>query len=143
MPRIRIELPDNFIFSTEIPVRISDINYGNHLGHDSYLSITHEARVRFFNSHGFSEMDIDGQGIILSDAALVYSNEAFYGDLIKVSIGINDYSKYGCDLIYLLENSKSKIELCRVKTGIVFYNYKKKKVVNVPRVFKEKFLENN
>ncbi|MCU0364969.1 MAG: hypothetical protein MUE93_04775 [Ignavibacteriaceae bacterium] len=39
MPRIKIETPDKFIFSTEIPIRITDINYGGHLGNDSLLSI--------------------------------------------------------------------------------------------------------
>ncbi len=37
MARINIELPDKFIYSTEIPIRITDINYGGHLAHDSVL----------------------------------------------------------------------------------------------------------
>ena len=57
MARIKIELPEKFIFSTEIPLRISDINYGGHLGNDAVLSIAHEARIRFFNKHGFKEID--------------------------------------------------------------------------------------
>lgn len=143
MHRIRIDLPENFIFSTEIEVRISDINYGNHLGHDTFLSLTHEARVRFFNKYNFTEMDIDGYGIILSDAALVYKNESFYGDRINIKIGLTDFNKYGCDIIYLLENSEKKIEICRAKTGIVFYDYKNKKVVNMPKVFEEKFISSS
>jgi len=46
MARIKIEIPDKFIYKTEIPIRITDINYGGHLGNDSLLSIIHEARVR-------------------------------------------------------------------------------------------------
>ncbi len=84
MARIQINLPDKFIFSTNIIIRISDINYGGHLSHDSILSLTHEARVRFLNSLGYSEANIDGSGIIISDAALVYKTEAFYGQILKV-----------------------------------------------------------
>ena len=37
MPRIKLELHEILIYSTEIPVRITDINYGGHLGNDSIL----------------------------------------------------------------------------------------------------------
>jgi hypothetical protein len=39
MARVKIDLPDKFIFKTEIPIRINDINYGGHLGNDAVLSI--------------------------------------------------------------------------------------------------------
>ena len=47
MARVKLQLPANFLFSTEIPIRISDINYGGHLGNDAVLSIVHEARIQF------------------------------------------------------------------------------------------------
>ena len=53
MPRVIVELPKKFIFSTDIAVRISDINYGGHLGHDSIISLIHEARVRFLKDPRF------------------------------------------------------------------------------------------
>jgi len=55
VPRIKLELPEIMVFSTEIPVRITDINYGGHLGNDSILSIVQEARVRFLNKYNYSE----------------------------------------------------------------------------------------
>ena len=60
MPRIKIELPEIFIFKTEISIRITDINYGGHLGNDSLLSIIHEARVRFLKHLDYSESDVEG-----------------------------------------------------------------------------------
>ena len=39
MARIKLDMPDNYIFSTELPVRISDINYGGHLSNDAMLSM--------------------------------------------------------------------------------------------------------
>ena len=35
------------------------------------LSLAHEARVRLFASHGWTEMDVTGRGIIMVDAAVV------------------------------------------------------------------------
>ena len=45
MSRIKIPLPEKKDFSTEIKLRISDINYGGHMGNDAVLTIVHEARL--------------------------------------------------------------------------------------------------
>jgi len=133
--RTNIDLPESFVFTTQIDVRIDDINYGGHLGHDSVITLTHEARVRFFNKNGFSEKDIDGLGIIISDLAAVYKSETFYGDQLTVKIGIGKISKHSCEILYLLENSLKNAEVARVKTGIVFYDYRNRRVARVPVSF--------
>ena len=139
MARVQLELPKKFDFSTDIPLRIGDINYGGHLGHDSVLSLTHEARVRFLKKYGFSEKNIFGSGLIISDAAIVYKSEAFYGEIMKIEIAISEFNKYGFDLIYRISEKKSKREVARVKTGMVFFNYKKRKIARVPPKFKKLF----
>ena len=42
MARIKLNMPENYLFRTEIPIRITDINYGAHVGNDSLLSIIHD-----------------------------------------------------------------------------------------------------
>ena len=142
MARINIDLPDNLIFTTSIPVRINDINYGGHLGHDSLLSLTHEARVRFLKKYGFSEMNIYGKGLIISDLAIVYKSEAFYGEVLDIEVGVTDFSKYGCDFIYKISESKDSREIARAKTGMVFFDYSKRKATSVPAKFKSIFHNN-
>lgn len=138
MARIKIELPKKFSFQTEIPIRITDINYGGHLGNDSLLSIIHEARVRFLKHLGYSESDVEGTGIIMNDAAIQYKSEGFYGDDLLIEVGVMDFSKIGCDIVYRITNMDSKKEIAFAKTGIVFFDYKNKKVVPVPEEFKSK-----
>ncbi|MEC9409439.1 MAG: hypothetical protein VYD52_03175, partial [Pseudomonadota bacterium] len=58
MARVNLELPDVFTFSTHLTVRVSDINYGNHLGNDRMISLLHEARLRYLHDHDFSEFNI-------------------------------------------------------------------------------------
>jgi len=136
MARVKIELPEKFIFKTEIPIRISDINYGGHLGNDAVLSIAHEARLRFLKQHNFTELDAGGAGIIMVDAAIQYKAEGFYGDIIKVEIAVADITEVGCDLVYRCTNKNTGTVIAIVKTGIVFYDYDKKKVVSVPEKFR-------
>lgn len=139
MPRVQLDLPTKFVFSTNMPLRVSDINYGGHLGHDSVLTLTHEARVRFLAKHGLTEMNVYGTGLIISDAVIVYKSEAFWGEVVKIQIAISEFNKYGFDLIYRIAEKKTKREIARVKTGMVFFDYKKRKVARVPPKFKTLF----
>jgi len=141
MSRIKIIPPKKFDYSTDISLRVSDINYGGHLGHDAILTLAHEARVRLFTSHGFSELNAFGPAIILSDAAIYYRSEGFYGDVITVEIAVCDYLKYGCDLVYRMTNKESGKVVAILKTGIVFIYYEKHEVAHVPKEFKRLFKE--
>jgi len=136
MARIKIEIPGKFLFKTEISVRITDINYGGHLGNDSLLSIIHEARVRFLKHLSYSEKEVEGSGIIMTDAAIQYKSESFYGDKLLIEVGMMDFSKIGCDIVYRITNSNSKKEIALAKTGIVFFDYKNKKIARLPEKFK-------
>ncbi len=140
MSRIKISLPETFSFTTNIPVRITDINYGNHVGNDAVLSLIHEARMRFLTQYGFSEMDCGGVGVIMADAGIEFKKEIFYGDVVEIKVTAADFTPVGFDLYYLLQktNSNNKITVAVAKTGMVCYNYELKKVASVPAIVKEK-----
>lgn len=141
MARIKIDMPDNYIFSTELPVRISDINYGGHLSNDAMLSIVHEARVRFLSHYHYSELDIEGLGLIMTDSAIVYKAEGFHGDQLQIDVTVGDFNKYGCDIFYLISNKKTAVEVAHAKTGVVFFDYEKRKVQSVPEAFMNKVVK--
>ena len=136
MARVKLDLPERFEFTTEIPIRIGDINYGGHLGNDSVLSLIHEARLKFLKRNGFTELDIDGVGLIMVDSVILYKSEGFYGDILTIEITTGEYTKTGCDFFYRITNKETGKEVAIVKTGIVFYDYQKKKIVEVPEKFK-------
>ena len=137
MARIRIELPETFSFSCQIPVRITDINYGGHAGNDTVLSIIHEARMQFLKGIGYTEMQFAGVGMIMSDVAIEFKNELFYGDVITASVVTGEISRIGFELLYKLEtlrpaNGGKRILVATAKTGMICYNYEKKKIISVP-----------
>lgn len=141
MARIKIDMPENYLFTTEIPLRISDINYGGHLGNDAVLGLIHESRVQLLENYGYTEMDVEGYGIIMTDTAIVYKSEGFYGDRIKIDVTVGDFNKYGCDIYYLLSNKKTAADVAHAKTGIVFFDYNQRKVVPLPERFRENLLK--
>jgi len=134
MARVKIQLPGSFSFSCYISVRITDINYGGHVGNDTLLSIIHEARMKYLASMGYSEMQFAGAGMIMADAAIEFKNELFYGDVVMVSVAAGDISKIGFSLFYKLEKETAgkKTTVALAKTGMICYDYKKKKIVAVP-----------
>ena len=139
MGRVKLDLPEKFDFSTELPVRIMDINYGGHVGNDSVLSLTNEARVRFLKANGFTEGDVGGPGLLMSNAVIVYKSPAVYGDLLRIEAAVMGVSGYGFDLVYRLTNKETEKEVARVKTGIVFYDYGRGEIAACPRGFVEAF----
>lgn len=136
MPRIQIELPVNFAFATEIPLYLSHMNYAGHLDNAALLSVVSEARTRFFQSLGYSELDVEGLGIVIADAALQYKSEAFHGEVMVVFMTTSDFSSKGCDLLWCMRDKVSQREVARGKTGIVFFDYAARKVAAVPDHFR-------
>ncbi|MEI9808299.1 MAG: thioesterase family protein [Bacteroidota bacterium] len=134
MSRIKIDLPDHFTFTTSIPIRITDINYGGHTGNDTILSIIHEARIQFLQSMGFTEIAFAGAGMIMADVGIEFKSELFYGDIVLASVTAANLSKVSFDVYYKLEKETGgkKIPVAFAKTGMVCYDYKNKKIVAVP-----------
>ncbi len=135
MARVKIDVPARLPFRTEIPIRVSDINYAGHLGNDAVLSLVHEARIRFLQSLGFTELDVAGAGVIMVDAVVVYRSEAFYGDVAVIEVGAIAGESVDCEMYYRITNADTGREIARVKTGIVFFDYAKRKVLKPPSAF--------
>lgn len=135
MPRIKIDLPEHFSFSTEVPIYIGHINYGHHLDNAALISLVSEARVRFFKALGYSELDVEGVGIVVADVAAQYRSEAFHGEVLVIEMAADDFNKYGCDLVWRISDKASGREVARGKHGILFFDYSVRKPATVPPAF--------
>lgn len=138
MARLSIEMPAQFLGSFYIPVRITDINYGNHTGNDAFVGILHEARMQWLHKYGYTELDIEGTGLIMSDLSVEFRNESFYGDVIEVKIGVGETGRVNFELLYLLQTQRNNecVILARARTGMVCYDYGIKKVASIPEKLK-------
>ena len=134
MERIKVHLPETFSFSTTLRVRITDLNYGGHVGNDSFLSLIHEARQQYFYSFGYAELSFAGVGLIMADSAIEYKRELNYNDEVKISVTAAGFDKLGFDLFYLMEViTPTGLQLAgKVKTGMLCFDYEAKKKVPVP-----------
>ena len=139
MARIKIDLPESFVFSTEIPVLINNINRGNHLSYDSILPMMEETRIRFMRSLGYTQESINGAAFIVTDVAVVYKKQGRHGQVLKLELALADFTSKGCDIIYRISDASTDEEVARAKMGILFFDYQQQKVVPVPDEFRERF----
>ena len=135
MSRIQFPALASGIFSTELEVYQSLINYGGHLDNALMLTLVSETRARFFKTLGYTEVDVEGFGIVVADAAVQYLSEAFHGDILRFTMDAQDFNKYGCDLVYQGTEIQCGREVVRGKTGIVFFDYRQRRIHTPPPQF--------
>ena len=128
---------ENFKFNTEVDVRISDINYGGHLGNDRYLSLFQEARLQYLKQFGYSEISIgDDTSLIMSQAHINFKAEAFWGDRLKILVRISSIKVTRFIFDYLiLDSQKGGRVIATGYTEMVGFDYQQRKVKRLPTEF--------
>ncbi|MDO5639663.1 MAG: thioesterase family protein [Neisseria sp.] len=137
MARITVSLPEKILFRTRIPVQIGDINYGNHLANDAVLRLCHEARLRWLATHGFSELDAGGSGLIMADTAIQYTAQSRHGDELEIELGTADIGRSGFTLLYHLRRPGDGQTIAKVQTGMVCFDYHRQKVSQIPAALQQ------
>ncbi len=138
MGRVKIQLPDRTDFSCTLPVRITDINYGSHLGNDAFLGLLHEARLQWLAQYGWTELDLNGTGLIMIDIAIRFKSEASHGHRLQIQFALADWTECGFTIVYLATNLDTGKEFARAQTGMLFFDYTNRKLMGTPAGFREK-----
>ena len=138
MARIKINLPEKYIFSTDIPVRSTDINRGGHMGWNSMFNILDEARIQFWDSIGYSETENARVSNIMADAGINYKRQVFYGHTLRIEMAAAEITEQGFDLVFRVSDSETGEEVARAKTGMLCFDYKEQKITRVPDDFRER-----
>ncbi|MCY4017624.1 MAG: thioesterase family protein [Gammaproteobacteria bacterium] len=137
MPRIKLDPPDAFSFRMEKSVGLSDLNYARHLDSQSMLNILHEARLQYLASLGFTEENIFGLGMVMTNLAVDFRSESFANDVLIIDVGIGKVNRYGIDICLKVTNSALDSVVCMAKMGVVLFDFDKHQMVPVPPQFKQ------
>lgn len=138
-------------FEKEYEIRICDINPGNHMGHDRFLPLMHDARCSFFRNLVESEpsllnsdqlclieTSLSGKdiGIVVSELNIKYKSEVFYPDNLKIKISVSEISSFSFKMNYLITKMNNHVIVAEAHTKLVSFDYTKHK----PHKFSEAFL---
>jgi acyl-CoA thioester hydrolase len=122
-----------FKFHISLAVRVSDLNYGNHVGNQNFLSYFQEARVAYLNQFGYSEMDMGGCGMILAEAGCKYKRALFLNDHVHVACAVVELKSKRFTMAYLIERDHT---VCAEGFTInLAFDYQSNKVVRLPEEF--------
>lgn len=137
MARVTLDLPAELPFSCEMQVRVTDLNYADHLANDKVLALMHEARAQYFLDLGYTEMDAEGASFIMSDCVIVFKSEGFFNQKLICEVGGHDFSRVAFDLCYRFvhvdaETGERGKLLAEAKTGMVCFDYSERKVKSIP-----------
>ena len=144
--KVRITFPEHRIFSTELQIRVEDLNYGGHLSNEKLLSYAHETRVRFLGQHGLKELDIEGVGLIMADAMVRYVSQGHLNEMVRADLYVGTTSEHSFDLYYRFvremhragsTSSETKYDIAQVKTGMACFDYSQNKIARIPLALKQ------
>ncbi|MZQ99639.1 MAG: acyl-CoA thioesterase [Acidaminobacter sp.] len=121
-----------------LEVRISDINYGNHMGNDRALTFFQDARISFLQQLGYEERRIgDNVGIIVSEAQVKYRKEVFLHDLLDASVWVDELRDRSFVMHYAFIRQSDQACVFEGSTKIYAFDYQSRKAVRLPEAFRK------
>ncbi|WP_115718705.1 acyl-CoA thioesterase [Gallaecimonas mangrovi] len=135
MARSPLQFPSKVLFECPLSLRISDINYGQHLGHDTLVSLCHEGRCRWLAAHGMTEGNIDGAAQVVAELSVNYLAQAFYPEQLTMALAVGDLSSKGAEIFQQLRREDGVI-VAISKVSVVFFDVKAQAPVAIPEAFK-------
>ena len=127
-------------FTTQMTVRVGDVNYGGHLGNDTVLLYFQEARVRFLAHLGLSEMNIgDGISITQIESFVQYKAEAFMGEILTITVVPQEAGKLKFKLAFKIERDKDNKLIAQGYTEHAGFDYTARRLAKIPETFQAIF----
>jgi acyl-CoA thioester hydrolase len=125
------------MFISKYKVRISDINYGGHMGNERALVAFQQARIEWLETLGLSEISIgEDKGLIQRRANVEYLKEVSLGEVLDIKICPAEIK----GSYFVLAHEVRNQEGVRVLTGNVTlgsFDYNSKKLARIPSKLKE------
>ncbi len=122
-----------FRFYHPIEVRYGDLDPQGHLNNAKYFTYIEQARISYWKHLGLwdggSFINI---GIILAEEQMTFRAPILWGQPIRVGVSITRLGNKSLDIIYIIEDSETKIEHARGSTVQVAYNYHKDQTIPIP-----------
>lgn len=135
MARLEFDIPDEFSFSTDVPVLIGHVNRGDHLGNDSLVGLLNEARLRFLAAREFEEFRSSGPLVVNADLAVSYKSEARYGETLRIEVAAMGFHRVGYDIVYRVSTRGDGRLVALARTSHILVDRETQRVTSVPAGF--------
>lgn len=128
------------MFKTEIVITLEYLNHGGHVSYNAYLSIAHEAVIRWLKLYDMTEVNLgEGVGYVITRAVMNYKSESFHGDVLIVEVSCANQKAKRFDFLYKMINKETGRIVAFGETEQVFFDFTSRKLGKPSKIFIEKF----
>lgn len=137
MERVKLEFPEAAIRHRHpLSVRVTDMNYGQHLGHDTVISLMHEARTHALAALGFTEGDLGGYPCVAADLAVQYQAEARWPDALVAETAIPEPGRRAITVFHRLQRPADARTVATARITLMLVNPESGRSVAVPETLR-------
>lgn len=126
---------NEFPFYDEVRVRFRDVDAMGHVNNAVYFTYMETARGAFFQQFFDIQRPADIP-VILGEIACRYLAPAYYGEVLRVGLGVSRFGTKSFEMVYGIEGPGER----QVATGtstMVMYDYDRGASIVVPDEFRE------
>jgi acyl-CoA thioesterase FadM len=140
MPKTKLQERAAYPFGCDLEVRVTDLNYGAHLGYDRLLGLAHQARLVLFGDWGVNETDLgDGRtGLVASDVTVNYLGEAFVHDRLRFELLPVEVGPITFRLAHRITAAETGRKIALAEIGFAGFDYAARSVARLPEEFRQR-----
>jgi len=131
------------LHSVSLDVRVTDLNYGNHLGNDAVLGYLHQGRASLLDAFGWREADVGGVGLIMRSCQIDFLAEGFLFDELRLDVGLTMMGRARCQFAYRLVRLAGAVVIATATTEMAFFDYETRKAARAPIQFVQRLQQLN
>jgi acyl-CoA thioester hydrolase len=120
----------------EVQARFGETDALGHINNTSYFVYLEEARIRFFESLGFS-MELNDWKFILASAKCDFVSQGYFDQLLTVKTYVSRIGSKSFQLEHDIVCSQTHQLIAKGNAIIVYYDFKNQKSEALPELLKE------
>ncbi|MGM0988369.1 MAG: acyl-CoA thioesterase [Pseudomonadota bacterium] len=133
MERVRLSFPTGDVMHRHpLTVRVTDMNYGRHLGHDALVSLLHEARVAAFATRDLREWDLGGYPCVAADLAVQYQAETRWPDALVVETAIPEPGRKAIGVYHRILRERDGATVATARLNLLLVDPRDGRPVAIP-----------
>lgn len=121
-----MQAPENFRYSTAIPIRYGDMDTLGHVNNAKYLTYLEQSRISYIRDRGMWDGSLSEQGLIIARIEIDYRAPISMDDgeaIVWTRVSRIGTKSFDMTQVVLVERGDQIVTAAEAKTVIVVYDY--------------------
>lgn len=130
-----MQAPENYRFSTIIPIRYGDMDTLNHVNNAKYLTYLEQSRISYIRDRGMWDGSLSTQGLIIARIEINYRAPISMDDgqaIVWTRVSRIGTKSFDMSQLVQVERGNQALTAAEAKTVAVVYDYTTAATVPIP-----------